>query len=136
MTATFQTFDLDTFWGRYGHREYETTDFAKALERLPNLSPNGPWIAGGAVRRLVTRKKQDSDFDFFFRDEAQFDAFCKAIEKSGAFRTNESDFNVTFCLPAVKAKPIGDDEFSPGGPELKVQAIRIDYFESLRRGSG
>lgn len=126
-----QHFDLDTFWSRYGHSEYETTDFAKALDRLPNVTADGPWIAGGAVRRVVTRKPQESDFDFFFKDEGQFDAFCKAIEKAGGFRTNESDFNVTFCIPAVKAKPIGDDEFSPGGPELKVQAIRIEYFESL-----
>lgn len=128
---TSQSFHLDDFWARYGHQDYETTDFARALDRLPSLSATGPWLAGGAVRRLITRKPQDSDFDFFFRDEAQFDEFCKAIEKAGGFRTSESDFNVSFCVPAVKAKPIGDDEFSPGGPELKVQAIRIGFFDSL-----
>lgn len=126
-----QAFSLDDFWSRYGRQEYETTDFAKALERLPSVAADGPWIAGGSVRRLVTRKAQESDFDFFFKGEVQFDAFCKAVEKAGGFRTNESDFNITFCIPAVKAKPLGDDEFSLGGPELKVQAIRIDYFESL-----
>lgn len=128
---SIQTFSLDAFWGRYGHQEYEATDFAKALARLPAIGTDGPWIAGGAVRRLITRKAQESDFDFFFKDEAQFDAFCKAVEKAGGFRTSESDFNVSFCIPAVKAKPIGDDEFSPGGPELKVQAIRIAFFPSL-----
>lgn len=126
-----QTFYLDDFWSRYGRSEYEATDFAKALARLPAVSEQGPWIAGGAVRRLVTRKAQESDFDFFFKDEVQFDAFCEAIEKAGGFRTSESDFNVTFCIPAAKAKPIGDDEFSPSGPELKVQAIRIEFFETL-----
>lgn len=126
-----QHFLLDDFWSRYGRQDYEATDFAKALARLPELSPTGPWLAGGAVRRLISRKPQESDFDFFFRDEAQFDTFCKAVEKAGGFRTSESDFNVSFCIPAVKAKPIGDDEFSPGGPELKVQAIRIAYFGSL-----
>ncbi len=124
-------FSLDAWWHRYGHTEYEVTDFAKALARLPAVADEGPWLAGGAVRRLVTRLPQESDFDFFFKDEAQFEAFCAAVEKAGGFRVNESDFNVSFCIPAVKAKPIGDDEFSPGGPELKVQAIRIAFFESL-----
>lgn len=122
---------LDTFWDRYGRKEYEETDFARALERLPAVTPLGPWIAGGSVRRLLLNESQDTDFDFFFRDEAQFEDFCKAMESRGASSVNENDFNVTFMLPKKKPEPIGDDEFSSGGPELKVQAIRIAFFGSL-----
>lgn len=122
---------LDAFWDRYGHEEYEGTEFAKALIRLPNVSETGPWIAGGSVRRLVTSKLQDSDFDFFFKDQAQFDAFCSDMEASGAKRLNENDFNVTFRLPASDPKPVDLDTFEGGGPELKVQAIKIRFYDSL-----
>lgn len=126
-----QRFRIDVFWDRYGHQEYEETEFAKAVARLPKVTPEGPWIAGGSVRRLVSRLPQDSDFDFFFRDETQFDAFCDEMKKLGATRENESDFNVTFELPAAKAKPIDEDQFEPGGPPLKVQAIRVAFFDDL-----
>lgn len=126
-----QRFTVDTFWSRYGRQEFSETEFAKAVVRLPKLAPEGPWIAGGSVRRLVSRLPQDSDFDFFFHDEGQFEAFCENMKKLGATRENESDFNVTFDLAAAKAKPVGDDEFEDGGPALKVQAIRVAFFESL-----
>ena len=127
----FQRISFVDFWGRYGHQEFEVTELALALDRLPDISPEGPWLAGGSVRRLVARQPQDSDFDFFFRDQAQFDAFCDDMAKRGARRSSEGDFNVTFMLPAVQAKPIADDEFTKAGPELKVQAIRIAFFETL-----
>lgn len=127
-----QRFPLDAFWTRYGREEFHDTDFAKALGRLPECHPEGPWVAGGSVRRLVARLPQDSDFDFFFRDGAQFDAFCEDMKGRGATRENESDFNITFELPKVKGRPRDDgDGFEPGGPALKVQAIRVAFFESL-----
>lgn len=126
-----QRFTLDDFWSRYGRQEYAETDFAMALDRLPDISPDGPWIAGGSVRRLVSKQPQDSDFDFFFKDEAQFDAFREAMKERGATVGSESDFNITFHLPAASAKPIGDDVFSKPGPAIKVQAIRIAFHETL-----
>jgi hypothetical protein len=126
-----QRFSVAEFWQRYGRQDFDETEFAKALARLPAVKQEGPWVAGGSVRRLISRLPQDSDFDFFFHDEAQFDAFCEDMKKRGATRENESDFNVTFELPAAKAKSLGEDEFSPAGPALKVQAIRVGLFENL-----
>lgn len=123
---------MDTYWSRYGKTDFENTDFAKALERLPSVAPEGPWIAGGSVRRLIAGLPQESDFDFFFADEAQFSAFVDQMKALGANIVNENDFNVTFDLPATKAKPIGDDEFTVAGPALKVQAIRLTYHPTLR----
>lgn len=128
---THQVFTLDAYWDRYGHEEFESTDFSKALARLPKIAEQGPWVAGGSVRRLVTRLPQDSDFDFFFRDQEQFDAFCEQMKPMGAKRVNESDFNITFRLPAAEPKPVEDDVFEGGGPELKVQAIRIAFYPTL-----
>src|SRR3546814_2012099 len=79
---------------------------------LPTISQAGPWRAGGSVRRLIMCLPQDSDFDFFFKDQAQFDAFCDEMKLKGAERVSENDFNITFKLPAVKAKPIEDDVFT------------------------
>lgn len=126
-----QSVSLDNFWKRYGHDDYEETDFAKALGRLPSISETGPWLAGGSVRRLITSKAQDSDFDFFFRDQAQFDAFCSDLKASGAVKINENDFNITFRLPASDPKPVDLDTFEGGGSELKVQAIKIKFYETL-----
>lgn len=126
-----QTFAMDAFWARYGKIDFDSTAFAKALDRLPDISENGPWIGGGSVRRLIAGLPQDSDFDFFFADQAQFDAFCKDMKKRGAEVQHENDFNITFLLPKAKAKPIGDDEFTVAGPELKVQAIRLRFHPTL-----
>lgn len=126
-----QRISLDAFWARYGHEEFGDTDFARALKRLPSTSKEGPWVAGGSVRRLISGLPQESDFDFFFKDQAQFEAFCEDLKGRGARQTAENDFNITFMLPAVSAKPVDQDEFEAAGPELKVQAIRIAFYESL-----
>lgn len=130
MTGINRT-PFDVYWTRYGRSDFNVTDFAKAIARLPSVAEAGPWIAGGSVRRLVMNLPQDSDFDFFFRNQEQFDAFCEDMKKRGATVENENDFNITFCLPKAKAKPVEDDKFEGGGPELKVQAIRISFHETL-----
>jgi hypothetical protein len=114
------TIPMETFWARYGRVTFEETSFAKALARLPAVKGDGPWIAGGSVRRLIANLPQESDFDFFFANEGQFNAFCADMEARGAKRRSENDYNVTFEL----AK-------SDDGPELKVQAIRLNYSVSL-----
>lgn len=121
----------DALWSRYGRSDWGDNDFAQALERLPHVGKGGPWLAGGSVRRLIMGLAQDSDFDFFFKDQGQFETFCADMKAKGATVSNENDFNITFTLPKVKAQPTGDNEFSRAGPELKVQAIRIAFHETL-----
>lgn len=117
---THQTFALADYWARYGKSEYTETAFAKALARLPSIASSGPWVAGGSVRRLIVGLPQDSDFDFFFACQEQFDAFCADMEGRGAKRATENDYNITFLLPKDEA-----------GPELKVQAIRLSFEITL-----
>lgn len=128
-----QRISLDAYWARYGHDDFEATELAKALTRLPAVIAVGPWVAGGSVRRFISRQINDSDFDFFFKGEGQFDKFCADMKALGAKRVNENEFNITFRLPAAEPKSVGEDEFEGGGPELKVQAIRIAFFDTLEK---
>lgn len=43
------------------------------LDAVLSKVQNGAWIAGGAVRRTLIKHTLDSDFDFFFRDEAHLE---------------------------------------------------------------
>jgi hypothetical protein len=108
--------------GRLGVESFAGTTLAKALSRLPNVGVSGPWIAGGAVRRTMTGEKLDSDFDFFFRDEAQAKAFAEAMVALGAAKMAQTDKATTFMLPSETP------EEAVYLPELKVQAITFAYF--------
>lgn len=115
-----QRIPRDLFWSRYGKEKYESTDFQKALSRMPIVTPQGPWIAGGSVRRLATDLPQDSDFDFFFASADQLAAFIARMGELGARKVSENEFNISFVIPAADKLP-----------ELKVQAIRITFRGTL-----
>lgn len=111
-----QTISLETFWSRYGQTDYKQTQFAQALARLPEISASGPWVAGGAVRRLVMDIAQDSDYDFFFANAVQRNVFEAQMIVRGAKKVFQNEFNSTFILPAADKLP-----------ELKVQAVFVSY---------
>lgn len=88
--------DLREFLARSTDREFEETTLAKVLDGLPALSPEGPWIAGGALRRTLLRQEPDSDFDFFFRDADQLSAFTDALDRMGMEKVKETEHHVHF----------------------------------------
>lgn len=47
----------------------------RILADLPPIGKDGPWLAGGAVRRSLAKEGLDSDFDFFFKDAEQMAEF-------------------------------------------------------------
>lgn len=101
---------------------FPETEFSAALSRLPSIAPSGPWVAGGSVRRLFARTAMDSDFDFFFANADQVSVFALAIEATGALLKSKNDKNSTWIVPASEA-----------GPEMRVQAVTIAYFESMQK---
>jgi hypothetical protein len=117
-----QRINFTKFWSRYGGttEDYNKTPFAKALARLPVIGPNGPWVAGGAVRRLITDIPEEADYDFFFANGAQLAAFAKELESKGAVKTGENEMNVAYKMPAADKLP-----------ELKIQLIRVSYNARL-----
>lgn len=70
--ADFIRLNFEDFCARSDH------DIAP-LKRVLDALPKGAWIAGGALRRTLLGQALDSDFDFFFRDQASLDAWASAL---------------------------------------------------------
>ncbi len=126
-----QVFQFDEFFARSADVMEEGSELERALARLPALTENGPWLAGGALRRTLLRKPLESDFDFFFASAEQFEAFCAKVKADGGYTVSSSQHNTTFRLPSTAPKPIGEDEFAPAEPEIIVQAITTQWYGSL-----
>ncbi|MGG4552579.1 hypothetical protein [Paenibacillus humicus] len=96
----------------------EEVEFLKVLDELPKLSPEGPWLAGGAIRRTLIGMNLDSDFDFFFRDAEQLKVFKKSIESKGAKKTASNDHAETYMM-TIKGK------------NRIIQLIKIGYYKNV-----
>jgi hypothetical protein len=102
-----QSFDTKSFLKRTENIEFEFSELYQILNQivLSFGSLEGdtcalPYIAGGAVRRLISKKPLDSDIDFFFEDETQFSLFnAICCEFSGAKKLSENDANITYSIP-------------------------------------
>jgi len=113
------TMPKNSICNRIGITDFLETDLHKYLQRLPNITKEGPWIAGGAVRRTLTRIPLTSDLDFFFKDEAQEKKFVEDIIRIGAIKKFENEFNSTWIIPAII-----------DSPELKIQVIKFRYYSN------
>ncbi len=61
------TFNYEDFCNRANKLGY-----MKVLNVRNTLSTAGVWLGGGAIRRSLLDMPQDSDYDFFFKDENSF----------------------------------------------------------------
>lgn len=84
------------------------------LEVLPPLDlKTGPWVAGGAPRRLLQSKDLgEGDIDFFFPNKKSWEEYVKAL--SGYEVVIETKRATTFLVNG-----------------LKVQMIKRRYYETL-----
>jgi hypothetical protein len=111
-----QKYNLIDFLRRYNNDVTEM-EFFKILKHLPELAEKGPWLAGGAVRRLLIGDPLTSDFDFFFHDETQLNEFAKALKDKGAKETAKTEHQITYSL-TIEDKP------------RIIQLIKIGYYIS------
>lgn len=113
--------NLDEFLSRSTDKPFEETTLRAVLDKLPPCSKDGPWIAGGALRRTVQGKEPESDFDFFFRDQDQLQSFVEALEKGGMAKVRETEHHVHYR-----------GRLAPDGPERDVQCIRFSFYQSAK----
>lgn len=100
----------------------KTSTLMQICDALPStitLSDEGPWIAGGAVRRWYTGIPQDGDVDFFFANEEQFNHFCRELDPISEISKNTNQFNTTFRIAVTSCWSID------------VQAISYRFFENV-----
>jgi hypothetical protein len=120
----------ETIAKRLGLESFDQTVLHKALQRTPEITPFfGPWIAGGAVRRTLQDEKLDSDFDFFFRNESQYDYFKAELIAKGFSITASNDKNTSFKAPGYFDEPDGEGK-GIWVPEMRVQAINFRYYDT------
>lgn len=111
------TFNLGDFLGRSTDTPFDDSELAKVLRELPPLSKDGPWLAGGALRRTLQGKDPDSDFDFFFRDADQLKAFVLKLEARGLSKVQETQHHVHY------RGRLGDC-----GLDRDIQCIRFAFY--------
>lgn len=114
-------FDLAEFLARSTDKPFDETELAKVLLSLPTLSPSGPWLAGGALRRTLQGKEPESDFDFFFRDADQLAGFVAKLEAGGMEKIRETQHHVHY------RGRLGDS-----GMPRDVQCIRFAFYNSAQ----
>jgi hypothetical protein len=113
---------------RINAETFEETVLHKALSRLPALSENGPWLAGGAIRKTIQCAALDSDFDFFFKDQEQLDNFAEGLQEKGARLLVSNDKNEKWILPTeIPEDTEGENIYLP---EMEIQLIKFQFYES------
>lgn len=114
-----QQFSLSEFLARSTDKPFEETELATVLQALPDCSKDGPWIAGGALRRTLQGKEPDSDFDFFFRDADQLQSFVSKLEEMGLEKVRETQHHVHYS-----------GRLGEGGKFRDIQCIRFAFYQS------
>lgn len=112
-----QTFDMEAFTSRSTDKPFGETTLSLILDCLPALSPSGPWIAGGALRRTLQGQEPDSDFDLFFRDKEQLDAFAAQLDAFNMNKVRETEHHLHF-RGVLGGK----------GPQRDVQLIKFKFY--------
>jgi len=122
-------YDARLFCIKYG-RTKELEGLLWTLERLPIKLKSGKcFVAGGAVRKVLTEEKQ-TDIDFFFDTEAAFNEFTEDIESSSYHDITsryQNEFNNTYSL-TIRDVP-EEKDFNVISKSIKVQAIKLYHSD-------
>jgi hypothetical protein len=110
-------FDLKAFIARSTDKPFEETTLANLLKALPPLSPKGPWLAGGAIRRTLLGQEPESDLDIFFPDAIMLDGFRRQVEAAGLTKVRETEHHIHLRGSLGESKIPRD-----------VQLIRIGFY--------
>jgi hypothetical protein len=97
-----------------------TTELQSVLGKLPDMNIiTGPWLAGGAARRILSGEDiSKGDMDFFFSNYSQFTEFCFQLVGLGAEQVSKTSQAITYKVAIDSVI-------------YKVQAINRKYYGSL-----
>ena len=116
---------FNTFADRINPRLFnEYNSIRDIIGLLPMCTKDGPWIAGGLLRRFVIGKDdpkifQQGDVDFFFKDNQQFLEFkSEMLRKCNASLMREEEHVAEFQGRLFDGIPI------------KVQAVKLAFYNS------
>ena len=109
--------NLREFHARSSDEDFIETELGKAVALLPRCSVDGPWLAGGSLRRMLLGQRLESDLDFFFRNETQLASFRETVEDMGLEKKRETEHHVHY------RGMVGDTQ-------RDVQCIRFAYSSS------
>ena len=102
--------------------------FGRQLAEYLNFNmANGPWLAGGMLRKLYHNELPGkSDWDIWFASSDQFDAAVKALSELNGCRliySSDNALTYEYVLPGT---------FEDEVQVRKIQLIRAKYFTSAR----
>lgn len=108
------------------HIRSESWDtWTNMLQHLPKCTPKGPWIAGGAVRRMFLEQSPwTADIDYFVSNVQTRQLLESRLEMMDAQKSQETKDQITYLVPQIWN---ADRELPP----LKVQVIKARYRDTL-----
>lgn len=106
-------YNLHVFCTRYNLTEHELFNIEA------QLSDNDWWIAGGAVRSLLTNQPITTDVDFFFKNQEAYDRFKEQAQTLNSYTVvADTEHCLTFMAWIDEKK-------------YKIQAIKIDFYDDV-----
>lgn len=115
-----QEYNLQEFLSRSTDKILDELELQKVLSMLPSVTKEGPWLGGGALRRLVLGQDAlESDLDFFFASDMQrltFEAGLLGLDTKEIKRTDHHTEFAVF-IPSIKKT-------------VRIQCIHFLYYNN------
>lgn len=115
-------------WNHIHESTFNTT-WRAVMRQLPSCYPKqGPWIAGGCVRRFLMQESPwKADINYFCADKQQFNITCAKLETIDAQLILETKDHKTYRFKYTVHSPM-TQEVTP----LTIQVIRSRYKPTLQ----
>jgi hypothetical protein len=116
IETTAETIDLENNYEYVTHTVNDQL-FSNIVSNKSSFI-DGPWVAGGSVRKVWFGKSwTEQDIDFFFANQQQFELFCDNIKKFKTTTTHSTQNAITYDVEIDEKK-------------IKIQAIKKNFYKS------
>ena len=91
----YQTVSLNDF---VASRPSVDGRFTALIDMLPRFTRQGPWLAGGSVRKFMSDVENKADYDIFFKSQEQCNQYYDELINMGAVEVQRNIFNRMLTL--------------------------------------